>query len=215
MVEETIPNQEITMEALLKGGQRLPINSTETHVTFDGEENEILTDQAGGFYFMWGTKAVYFTVVTVSHQSNQLAEVQVAYKNNVPPSDRVKLTGTPDTIGYLRSVWDTDRIEYTEDMVMILLNIAKDVLGWVKLSQGGTIGTVCDPKVVFSVALVANANSIILAHNHPSGNLRPSEQDILVCRKINEGAKLLDIKLLDNIIITANGYYSFASEGML
>ena len=84
-----------------------------------------------------------------------------------------------------------------------------------RLSEGGMHGTVADPKLIFKAALDHRASSIVLAHNHPSGQLRPSEEDIQLTRKLTEGARLLDIVVHDHLIITAGGYYSFADQGML
>ena len=76
-------------------------------------------------------------------------------------------------------------------------------------------GTVADPKLIFAAALKACASSIILAHNHPSGNLKPSQSDIDLTRKLKDGGKLLEIQMLDHIIVTTEGYYSFADEGLV
>ena len=76
-------------------------------------------------------------------------------------------------------------------------------------------GTVADPKLIFVAALKSGATGVLLAHNHPSGNLTPSQADIDLTRKIKEGGKLLEIQLLDHLIITSEGYYSFADEGLL
>lgn len=84
-----------------------------------------------------------------------------------------------------------------------------------RLSEGGMHGTVADPKLVFKAALDHRASSIVLAHNHPSGQLRPSEEDIQLTRKLAEGARLLDVVIHDHLIITTTGYFSFADQGML
>jgi DNA repair protein RadC len=76
-------------------------------------------------------------------------------------------------------------------------------------------GTIADPKVIFSAALKACASSIILSHNHPSGNLKPSNADIQLTKKIVNAGNLLDIAVLDHVIVSAEGYYSFADEGLL
>jgi len=89
------------------------------------------------------------------------------------------------------------------------------VLGIVEVSTGGIAGTVADPKLIFAAALKGAATEIILSHNHPSGNLAPSQADIDVTRKIKEGGKLLKIAVLDHIIITSERYFSFADEGLL
>jgi DNA repair protein RadC len=89
------------------------------------------------------------------------------------------------------------------------------VLGIFEVSSGGVTGTVADPKLIFVAALKANACAIVISHNHPSGNLKPSQQDEQLTQKINQAGKFLDIKLLDHIIVTSEGYYSFADEGLI
>ena len=81
--------------------------------------------------------------------------------------------------------------------------------------RGGVAGTVADPKVIFAAALKSGASSILLAHNHPSGNLNPSQADIDLTRKIKTGWQILDIGVYDHIILTGEGFYSFADEGMM
>jgi DNA repair protein RadC len=103
---------------------------------------------------------------------------------------------------------------------MLLLNRANKVLGIFEVSSGSATGTVADPKLVFAAAIKTNACGIILAHyvkahNHPSGNLQPSQADIDLTRRMKEGGKLLEIQLLDHVILTSEGYYSFADEGLL
>ncbi len=102
-----------------------------------------------------------------------------------------------------------------EEFWILLLNRANKVIGKHQISQGGVAGTVADPKRIFHLALQNLASGIILCHNHPSGNIKPSTQDINLTNKINEGAKLLEIKLLDHIIIGDETYYSFADDGMI
>ncbi|MGB0525232.1 MAG: RadC family protein [Flammeovirgaceae bacterium] len=102
-----------------------------------------------------------------------------------------------------------------EEFWVLLLNRANQVIKKVKISAGGISGTVADPKLIFKQALDALASGIILVHNHPSGNLRPSQADIQLTRKLREGGKLLEISVLDHVIFTDHGYYSFADEGML
>ena len=95
------------------------------------------------------------------------------------------------------------------------MNRAHRVLGIYELSSGGISGTVADPKLVFMAALKANACCLIISHNHPSGNLKPSQADEALTRKISEAGKLLDIQVIDHVIVTSEGYYSFADEGLL
>jgi DNA repair protein RadC len=102
-----------------------------------------------------------------------------------------------------------------EQFWVLLLNRANQVVAKRMISTGGVAGTVVDVKMVFQPAIELLASGIILCHNHPSGNLQPSQADIDITRKIKRGATDLDIVLLDHIIISANGYYSFADEGAL
>lgn len=109
-----------------------------------------------------------------------------------------------------------DEIEMTETFAVLFLNNAGKVIGWKKIANGGITSCVVDVRILFSSALKCLATQIIVCHNHPSGTLKPSEEDKKITAKIKEGGKLLDIKLLDHVIITPyNGYYSFADEGML
>ena len=98
---------------------------------------------------------------------------------------------------------------------MLLLNRANKVLGIFQASSGGVTGTVADPKLILVAALKSNASSLVISHNHPSGNLKPSRQDEELTMKIKEAAKFLDIRLLDHLIVTPEAYYSFADEGIL
>lgn len=94
----------------------------------------------------------------------------------------------------------------------MLLNSANRVLGVMEVSSGGVAGTVADPKVIFAAALKCSA--LILAHNHPSGNLRPSQADTNLTKRLVNGGELLDIAVLDHLIITEDDYLSFADEGL-
>lgn len=97
----------------------------------------------------------------------------------------------------------------------MFLNKANKVLGIFEVSSGGISGTVADPRLIFVAALKTNCSGIIISHNHPSGNLKPSRQDEELTQKIKHAGEFLEIKLLDHIIITSEGYYSFADEGLL
>ncbi|MEN0051814.1 MAG: DNA repair protein RadC [Bacteroidota bacterium] len=102
-----------------------------------------------------------------------------------------------------------------EEFWILLLNRANLVLDRIQLSQGGTSGTVVDAKMVFRAALEGQASGIILVHNHPSGSLRPSQHDIDLTKKLRDAGKTLDISVMDHLIVTDRGYYSFADEGMM
>jgi DNA repair protein RadC len=102
-----------------------------------------------------------------------------------------------------------------EVFAIILLNRANKIIHFEIISRGGITGTVADPRIILKLAISYGATSIILSHNHPSGNLQPSKADESITNKIKEAALLIDIKVLDHIIISEEGYYSFMDEGML
>ncbi len=102
-----------------------------------------------------------------------------------------------------------------EEFWIILLNRANRMIRKYQVSQGGVAGTVADPKIIFKVAIAELASGIILAHNHPSGNLTASQADIELTKKIKEAGKLLEIQVLDHLIVAGQNYFSFADEGML
>lgn len=110
-----------------------------------------------------------------------------------------------------------DDIEVYESFFILLLNQAHQTIGYAKISQGGVSGTVVDLKIVAKYAVDSLAPSIILAHNHPSGNLTPSETDKIMTKKIIEGLKLFEIKVLDHIILSPfeDEYYSFAEQDLI
>ncbi|ETZ19873.1 hypothetical protein N824_06600 [Pedobacter sp. V48] len=102
-----------------------------------------------------------------------------------------------------------------EEFWILILNTANRVIGKQIISKGGLAGTVADPKIIFKTALEHNAAFIILAHNHPSGNLKPSTQDLQLTKKLVEGGKMLDLQVLDHLILTDKGYYSFGDQGLI
>lgn len=102
-----------------------------------------------------------------------------------------------------------------EEFWLVLLNRANQVQSQHRISVGGLSGTVADPKVIFKIALQQSASNIILAHNHPSGQLIPSEEDIKITQKVVEAGRYLEILVIDHLIITDNGYLSFADEGLI
>jgi DNA repair protein RadC len=142
-------------------------------------------------------------------------ELQVTYKQKFKPSERPKITTSADCFRVLLSLWNLGTIGFIESFKILLLNRAHRVIGAYEVSTGGICGTVVDPRVIFAVAVKSCATSIILAHNHPSGNLNPSEADLQLTSKIRQGGLLLDIMVLDHLILTEEGYHSFADEGLM
>lgn len=146
----------------------------------------------------------------------QVAEVRLIYKTKIKPSDRAKVADSRSAWEIFWQVWDHDKIEYTESFKAMFLNRANRVLGVMHLSEGGISGTVIDVRMILQGALKANASSVILAHNHPSGNTLPSESDKAITEKVREAGKLMDITLLDHLILTPGELYlSLSDECMM
>jgi len=126
--------------------------------------------------------------------------------------EKPKITSSRDVFDHLKA----DLLDLPhEEFWILLLNRANRVTKKHQISSGGVAGTVADPKIIFKLAVESLASGIILAHNHPSGNLTPSQADIDLTRKLKDAGKLLDIQVLDHIIIAGKNYYSFADESML
>lgn len=145
----------------------------------------------------------------------KVAEIELIYKSIVKASERPQINKAADAYDLFLSYWDKNKIDFVEQFKLMLLNRAKRVLGIYELSTGGVAGTVADPKLIFAAALKANASYLIVSHNHPSGNLTPSQADQTLTAKIAEGGKYLDLPVIDHLIITSEGFYSFANEGLL
>ena len=125
---------------------------------------------------------------------------------------RAVVTTSHDIAEYLRSALKDYRHEV---FAVLFLNRANKVRHFEIVSEGGITGTVADPRIILKKALDEDAVSIILCHNHPSGSLKPSRADEELTTKIKEAAKYLDIRVVDHIIVSESGYYSFADEGIL
>jgi DNA repair protein RadC len=142
-----------------------------------------------------------------------IAEVKLSYSTNVRPSDRTKITSSKDAADIFRHVFPG--LEHREFFYAMLLNRGNQVLGYYEVSRGGISGTVVDVKLILQAAIKANASAIVLAHNHPSGNLQVSDADRRITEKIKTACKYLDIALLDHIILTNYSYLSMADEGIM
>ncbi|MCM1222548.1 MAG: JAB domain-containing protein [Lachnospiraceae bacterium] len=119
------------------------------------------------------------------------------------------------TAQYIRDSYEEGEIGYRERFNVVYLNRANKMIGINTVSIGGTDSTVVDRKIIFAGALLANATSIIISHNHPSGNTLPSIQDDKLTRDIKLGCETLGLNLLDHIILTDTDYYSYRNEGKL
>lgn len=125
-----------------------------------------------------------------------------------------KISSSTDINKYVRNFYDTD-IELYESFFMVMLNRNNVIEGYVKISQGGITGTVVDVKLIAHYSISCLAQSVILCHNHPSGNIKPSTQDIELTKRIKQTLSLFECSVLDHIIITKDSYYSFADEGQI
>lgn len=143
------------------------------------------------------------------------AEVRLTYKPKIKASDRQQLLDSTEAYKLLQQVYDPETIEYRESFKVILLNRRNRVIGVTNIAEGGIDSLLVDVRMVLQAALLANASAIMISHNHPTGSLRPSEEDRKLTRLIYEAGKLINIILLDHLIVTSEGYFSFADEGIL
>ena len=148
-------------------------------------------------------------------KDSSVSEIELSYIPQRKLSDLPKVTTSDDVYQTFLESWDKTKIQFVEQFKVMLLNRAARVLGICTLSNGSGSSTVVDPKLVFALALKANSGRIILAHNHPAGNLTPSKYDFDITYKLKQGAGLLEIQIDDHMIISAEGYYSFAEQGAL
>lgn len=139
----------------------------------------------------------------------KIAEVALKYKTQIPVEDMPKIECPDDAIILLRSVWDQDTIQLREEFIIILLNNSKKCLGLSRVSIGGASCTIVDIATIFQIAILGNAKSLILAHNHPSGSLKPSTADIQLTNQVKKSGQLLGITVDDHIILSENEHYSF------
>ena len=148
-------------------------------------------------------------------QQTEISEVQIIYRTKVKASDRPQIKCSKDAYELFMEAWELDTIEHHEEFKLMLLTRSNRVLGIASISKGGINGTVTDVRIVLQYAIKSNASGLIVAHNHPSGNLNPSESDTAITKKIKDSAILMDIQLLDHLIINTDNYYSFADNGLL
>ena len=145
----------------------------------------------------------------------EITEIEVSYKTNVRSSDRPKITDSKDAYKILFHSWDKNKIELVEQFKALFLNRDNKVLGIYDVSSGGLTDILVDPRLIFAAALKANAVSIILSHNHPSGNVKPIRAYRELTGKIKQAGELLAIEVIDHLIITKDGILSLADEGLL
>jgi DNA repair protein RadC len=147
-------------------------------------------------------------------QLNAMHEIKVSYERII----------NKEVISDSRTAYETFKRTYSlekcnillkEYAMMLLLDRSNNVLGYYVLSSGGLSSTIIDVRLAFSIALKCLASGMILCHNHPSGKLKPSNSDVLLTKKFVDAGKLLDVAVLDHLIVSNEGYYSFADEGQI
>ena len=142
-----------------------------------------------------------------------VGEVELTYKST--SKSRNKIYSSEDAYKYLLPTYKEGTICYKEYFKVLFLNQSNQVLGYTLISEGGITETCADVRVILQAALLTNSVAIILAHNHPSGSMKPSRQDMEITKQVKDAAQFMRIKVLDHLILTDEGYYSFSDEGLL
>ena len=145
---------------------------------------------------------------------DKLKQVELTIKYTDTEWQQKKIINSKDAVEICRLFFHEDLTIY-ESFFMVCCNAANSTIAYMKISQGGTVGTVVDLKIIAKYAIDCLAKSIILCHNHPSGNTNPSSHDDRLTKSIIEGLKIFDILVLDHIILTKDSYYSYGDNGKL
>lgn len=146
--------------------------------------------------------------------SDKVCEVKLSYSPKIKISECPKAICSGEIYELLiNSVFDRETIEHRETFIVLLLNVSGRILGFHTVSVGGVSQTTADIKIIMQAAILSNSSQIVLAHCHPSGNLQPSLQDDQLTKRVSEVCKLMDMKLLDHLIISIEGFYSYGDEG--
>jgi DNA repair protein RadC len=151
------------------------------------------------------------TIGTLSEQG--ISEVQIMYSINPLQTNPIIIANSAKAVEAFRTFFEG--IEHRESCYLLLLNRSSEIIGFYLVCIGGISSSIIDQRIIFQAALLSNSTSIIIAHNHPSGNLIPSNADCEITEKIKNAGKFLDIPLLDHIIITRDSYFSFTDSGKL
>jgi DNA repair protein RadC len=146
-------------------------------------------------------------------ENYKISEVELIYRNKVKAKDRPRIQRSCDAYELLCQSWDMNKMDLQEQFKVLLLDKGGHCMGIMLVSSGGMSACLVDPKLVFATALKARACSLILAHNHPSGNLKASKEDEALTEQLCEGGGLLHIDILDHLILTSDGYTSLADDG--
>lgn len=144
----------------------------------------------------------------------ELAEISVVYKNKIRAKDKIQVSSSNDIYKLMKPVFK-DVINHHEEFYIVLLNTGNYVLGISKIAQGGISSTTIDTRIIFQTALKTNSVKIAMVHNHPSTSLNPSHLDKSFTDKMVEAGKLMDIAVVDHVILSTDGYFSFCDRGLL
>ncbi|WP_166670843.1 RadC family protein [Olivibacter sp. XZL3] len=145
----------------------------------------------------------------------RMSELKVVYNPRMDQRKQPMIKDSDTAYRVLMEVWNLDTLWYKEDMLAIYLNIENRVIGFAKIASGSMDCTLADVRIIYAIALKVCATGVIVAHNHPSGNLNASNADKMLTAKIKNAGELLDIRLLDHLIVTGNGYLSFTDKGLM
>jgi DNA repair protein RadC len=143
---------------------------------------------------------------------SEIQEISISYKPRNIIGNKI---GSSFDVEKILRLFFEDEMDYRENFFVAILNNQNEILGVKRISTGGMTSTIVDIRLIFQTAILGHATSIIVAHNHPSGTLKPSEADKKITNKIKTAGSYLDIKLLDHLIFSREGYFSFADEGIL
>lgn len=146
----------------------------------------------------------------MKHYTTKMDVLSLRKKSSEFPKRKINVS--MDAYQVIREFYSDD-IEIYESFFLLLLNNANTTIGYVKISQGGVAGTIVDVKIIAKYAISCLASAVVLAHNHPSGQLFPSEQDKNITKKVVEALKLFEVRVLDHLILTPRNFYSMADEG--
>lgn len=144
---------------------------------------------------------------------NFIPEIEISYRTG--GVEKKKISCSRDVFEILSQLFNVDTLELKEEAIAIFLNRANKTLGWYRISTGGVSGTVMDVRPVLAIAIKSASSGLIIAHNHPSGNMQPSKSDEEITKKFRDAGKLIDCILLDHLIICENNYFSFADNGLI
>ena len=142
-----------------------------------------------------------------------MPQITISYKGG--KEEKHLISNSKDAVAVAKHLFDKDLIAYREEFIVVYLDQGHKTIGWYKAAVGGISSCIVEPRTILGIALQAPVSSILLFHNHPSGNLKPSQADVAITKKLVSAGEMIEIKVLDHIIISNSGYFSFLDEGML